>query len=534
MKTLLTAALIAALWCGVAQAATIRGGTTVIPPPPSPTNTMTISSAAGVATTNYPFQFGRPFLAGEIPHAPQVLINGTPVTTQADVKNRYPDGSVEFAVLAVQLPSMSANACDLINTDPTAMPPYGLWAQHANSPVFNTPFSAPGHAALVNTLTASFCDHDVGGVNPRSMITVENTAAQSRIGGQMGFVEYPPTYSTAGGGQMFSSMVCNNTSWCPSLGVGVDMEGGGIWNNTTYSVIGITSPGSGNTPTIVYYNGSQVASGTPNINGTSTATLATEGDLVWGLDGDHFYAGPVIGFDQIFVASALSPTQQALIGTTLQAFYVPPGEPTPLVCSTLGITCDIALSVTQRLVTGATKAFQLYNVSAATTHDVSFTSNGNVDTADALSFCGTVANCRYRIIYDQMGEVASHPQSITITFQDTSATPPGPLTLAQMEALLPVGAAKMTLAATAGGGSADAGQMLADGNCTLRTSGQVAQTVECADDSNTRRYDIGFGDAYRPFRPRFYATFWPGTNQVYIRAVGENGISTEREDALTI
>jgi hypothetical protein len=32
-----------------------------------------------------------------------------------------------------------------------------------------------------------------------------------------------------------------------------------------------------------------------------------------------------------------------------------------------------------------------------------------------------------------------------------------------------------------------------------------------------------------PFRPRFYATFWPATSQVFVRAVGENGLSTELE-----
>jgi hypothetical protein len=106
-----------------------------------------------------------------------------------------------------------------------------------------------------------------------------------------------------------------------------------------------------------------------------------------------------------------------------------------------------------------------------------------------------------------------------------------PLTTAQMQSLLPVGGMTMTLTPTTGPvGSADAGQMLADGNCQLWTSGQVAQTVMCADDTAARKYDIGFGDGYHPFRPRFYATFWPTTQQVYIRVVGENGLTTEQED----
>lgn len=116
--------------------------------------------------------------------------------------------------------------------------------------------------------------------------------------------------------------------------------------------------------------------------------------------------------------------------------------------------------------------------------------------------------------------------SVTLSFQDTLTTST-PLLQSQMQAMLPVGAMAMTLTP---GGTADAGQMLADGNCKLWTSGQIAQTIECADDSAARKYDLGIGDGFHPFRPRFYVTFWPGTGQVYVRVVGENGLTTEQED----
>ena len=122
--------------------------------------------------------------------------------------------------------------------------------------------------------------------------------------------------------------------------------------------------------------------------------------------------------------------------------------------------------------------------------------------------------------------------SLTLTFQDTTATST-PMTLGAMETLLPVGAAKLTLTPVSpatGGGIADAGQMLIDGHCAPWTSGPVAQTMICADDTATRAYDIGFGDGYHPFRPRFYVTFWPGTSQVYVRVVGENDLADELED----
>jgi Protein of unknown function (DUF3383) len=83
---------------------------------------------------------------------------------------------------------------------------------------------------------------------------------------------------------------------------------------------------------------------------------------------------------------------------------------------------------------------------------------------------------------------------------------------------------------SSGGGSADALTMLKNGNYTLWTSGPVAQTIILADDSPAHAYDIGLGDGQTPFRPRFVVTFWPATNQVFVRAIGENDLTTELED----
>ncbi len=77
--------------------------------PPGVANSITITNESGAAIHNYPFQFGRPFVDGAIATAPQVLINGSAVATQADVKNRYSDGSVEYAVVAVVIPTIPAS-----------------------------------------------------------------------------------------------------------------------------------------------------------------------------------------------------------------------------------------------------------------------------------------------------------------------------------------------------------------------------------------------------------------------------------------
>ena len=73
-------------------------------------NLITITNKSNASIRLYPLQFGRPFIKETIPHAPGVLLDGNPIPTQADVKNRYPDGSVEFAVIAVVIPDLRPGA----------------------------------------------------------------------------------------------------------------------------------------------------------------------------------------------------------------------------------------------------------------------------------------------------------------------------------------------------------------------------------------------------------------------------------------
>ncbi|RJR33949.1 MAG: hypothetical protein C4576_27090 [Desulfobacteraceae bacterium] len=71
-------------------------------------NHLTMTEKSGVSTTNYPVQIGRPFAQGEIPAYPQAIVDGTPVTTQADIKQRWPDGSVKHAILSFLIPDLRA------------------------------------------------------------------------------------------------------------------------------------------------------------------------------------------------------------------------------------------------------------------------------------------------------------------------------------------------------------------------------------------------------------------------------------------
>ncbi|MBN2366699.1 MAG: hypothetical protein JXL67_11070 [Calditrichaeota bacterium] len=77
-------------------------------------NIITITEKAGQSSSNYPLQIGRPFKRGEILNYPQIVIDGTELLTQADVKCRWDDGSVKHAVISCLIPSLPANSTKII------------------------------------------------------------------------------------------------------------------------------------------------------------------------------------------------------------------------------------------------------------------------------------------------------------------------------------------------------------------------------------------------------------------------------------
>jgi hypothetical protein len=71
-------------------------------------NTITIREDLGVTRTNYPIQLGRVFAKGEYTGAVQLKYNGASIPTQTDVKNRWSDGSIRFAVMSAVIPTIAA------------------------------------------------------------------------------------------------------------------------------------------------------------------------------------------------------------------------------------------------------------------------------------------------------------------------------------------------------------------------------------------------------------------------------------------
>lgn len=78
------------------------------------TNSITLRNNAAAAVSNYPLQFARPFVRGEIAAFPQLGVCADAtcttvsswLTTQADVKARWDDGSAKHVILSVVVPSI--------------------------------------------------------------------------------------------------------------------------------------------------------------------------------------------------------------------------------------------------------------------------------------------------------------------------------------------------------------------------------------------------------------------------------------------
>jgi Bacterial Ig domain len=79
------------------------------PPPPLVGDEITISDTSGSGQTNRPVSIARPFVQGEIANFAQANINGTALLTQCDVKNRWPDNSLKFAIVSFVVPTIPAN-----------------------------------------------------------------------------------------------------------------------------------------------------------------------------------------------------------------------------------------------------------------------------------------------------------------------------------------------------------------------------------------------------------------------------------------
>jgi hypothetical protein len=71
-------------------------------------NTIQIFETSGSTQASRPVSVPRPFRQGEIMNYAQASVDGAPVLTQCDVKNRWPDGSLKFAIVSFVIPNLPA------------------------------------------------------------------------------------------------------------------------------------------------------------------------------------------------------------------------------------------------------------------------------------------------------------------------------------------------------------------------------------------------------------------------------------------
>lgn len=78
-------------------------------------DTVRIYDSSGNAQLNRPVSIGRAFRQGEISHFAQAILKGKKLLTQCDVKNRWPDGSLKYAIVSFVIPSIDSKASSVIS-----------------------------------------------------------------------------------------------------------------------------------------------------------------------------------------------------------------------------------------------------------------------------------------------------------------------------------------------------------------------------------------------------------------------------------
>ena len=83
----------------------------------NPGNGVTVTEASGSSQTDRPLTLSRVFAQGDIPNFAKARVGGLAVPTQCDVKTRWPDGSVQHAIISFQvtLPALGQVEVDFIN-----------------------------------------------------------------------------------------------------------------------------------------------------------------------------------------------------------------------------------------------------------------------------------------------------------------------------------------------------------------------------------------------------------------------------------
>ena len=174
----------------------------VDPPEPEPStdNTMTLLNLSGVTVTNYPLQFARAFVPGEIADYAELVLDGMAIPTQCDVKNRHGDSSVKFAILAAVIPSLLpgvsatvqfANTASGNNTpsDLSSVPAYD-----ARIVLHNPVDGVAVHASAREMLDADYCALWTSGPIAQTYLCCDRSASRVFDIGWTGYRAFHPWF----------------------------------------------------------------------------------------------------------------------------------------------------------------------------------------------------------------------------------------------------------------------------------------------------------------------------------------------------
>jgi hypothetical protein len=120
--------------------------------------------------TNRSISIPRPFVQGEIPNFAQASINGTPLLTQCDVKNRWPDGSLKFAIVSFIVPTIPAKGSVVVSfSNQTSGNSTGYLTQ---SDMLSPAYNFDGQIRLTGTVSHS--------ISARSVLTSAGSCSDPR------------------------------------------------------------------------------------------------------------------------------------------------------------------------------------------------------------------------------------------------------------------------------------------------------------------------------------------------------------------
>jgi len=231
------------------QVLTAVGPGNVVEPEPEPStdNTMVLTNVSGAAITNYPLQFARAFVQGEIPNYAEIVIEGIALPTQCDVKNRWGDGSVKFAIMAAVVPSLPSEypvTVQFINTasgnntpsDLSAVPAYD-----ARITLTNPVGGASVYASARDMLDAGHFSLWTSGPIAQTYLVADRSAARTHDIGWSGHRAFHPWFVVTVWptlGRVYTRYVgeISNTEAMEAQSYNLDLTVGELWVYSQHDV----------------------------------------------------------------------------------------------------------------------------------------------------------------------------------------------------------------------------------------------------------------------------------------------------------